>query len=122
MTSQLTRNYWLDVFSGWVEARDMPGPQNDEAVAVISELKSSETRAAQLQAKCDELVSKLNRAESLSKSDGEMWAQANRLYECASRDALDYAAQCGRMRDELERVTAERDMLKAALEINAAMR
>ena len=122
MTSQLTRNYWLDVFSGWVEARDMPGPQNDEAVAVISELKSSETRAAQLQAERDELVSKLERAEARAKSNGEMWAQANRLYECASRDALDYAAKCGRMRNELERVTAERDMLKAALEINAAMR
>jgi len=39
MTSTLTKNYWLDVFSGWVEARDMPGPQNDEALKVIKELK-----------------------------------------------------------------------------------
>ena len=68
------------------------------------------------------LIDRAESAEARAKSNGEMWAQANRLYECAIRDSLDYASQCVRMRNELERVTAERDMLKAALEINAAMR
>ena len=41
MTTQLTKKYWLDVFRGWVEARDMPGPHNDEALSVIDELTRS---------------------------------------------------------------------------------
>lgn len=39
MTTPLTKLYWLDVFDGWIEARDMPGPQDDEARAVVDELK-----------------------------------------------------------------------------------
>ena len=68
------------------------------------------------------LIDRAEAAEASAKSNGEMWAQASRLYAKATEDMLDYAAKCGRMRNELERVTAERDMLKAALEINAAMR
>lgn len=35
----LTKKYWLEIFDGWIEARDMPGPQEDEAHAVVAELK-----------------------------------------------------------------------------------
>lgn len=49
MTTQLTKNYWLDVFTGWIESRDIPGPQNDEAMKVIDELKAAEARAAELE-------------------------------------------------------------------------
>lgn len=38
MATAATRRYWLDVFRGWAEAREMPGPQNDECMAVIDEL------------------------------------------------------------------------------------
>lgn len=39
MTTPLTKIYWLDVFDGWIEARDMPAPQDDEARSVVKELK-----------------------------------------------------------------------------------
>lgn len=67
MTTQLTRNYWLDVFAGWVEARDMPGPQNDEALTVINELKAAEARAAELAAQLAAVTEERNRfADELS--------------------------------------------------------
>jgi prefoldin subunit 5 len=53
MTTQLTRTYWIDTFAGWIEARDMLGPQNDEALQVIAELKAAEARADGLQAEVE---------------------------------------------------------------------
>jgi hypothetical protein len=38
MTTPLTKKYWLDVFEGWIEARDMPPPQDEEARLVVTEL------------------------------------------------------------------------------------
>ena len=90
--------------------------------AMKQRAEAAESRAAQLQAERDELIEKLERSEERAKSNGEMWSQANRLYEYATQDALNYAVQCRRMRDELELVKSERDMLKAALEINSVTR
>jgi hypothetical protein len=49
-TTQQTKKYWLDVFAGWVEAREMPGPQNGEALQVISDLKAQAERIAEFEA------------------------------------------------------------------------
>jgi hypothetical protein len=77
MTTQLTRNYWLDIFTGWIESRDMPGPQNDEAMTVIAELRNAEARDYALTA---QLATVTRERDALKRSLSEALNSGNGSY------------------------------------------
>ena len=122
MPTRLTQNYWLDVFYGWIEARNMPAPQNDEALAVVDQLKSAvdvidreHKRAEAAESRADEYAESCG--GKVQPNNDETWVECvNRLAgELAIRDERENAPDIalGQERDEL---AAQLATAQAALE------
>ena len=67
-TTNKTREYWLNTFRGWLETRNLPGPQHDEAVQAIADLAFQSTAIERVM---NDYTSAVQRITELSRAEDD---------------------------------------------------